>query len=117
MFVSLVAMIDGALGLLAPVGGAPLSLERGFGFVFSPLAWCLGIPWKEAQAAGSLLGVKLMLTEFTAFIDLAKLGPAVISDRTPDHHDLRALRLRQHRLGGDQRGRLLDPGPRRGRRR
>jgi CNT family concentrative nucleoside transporter len=82
VFVSLVAMIDGALGLLAPVGGAPLSLERGFGLVFSPLAWCLGIPWKEAQPAGSLLGVKLMLTEFTAFIDLAKLGPAVISDRT-----------------------------------
>jgi CNT family concentrative nucleoside transporter len=82
VFVSLVAMIDGALGLLAPVGGAPLSLERGFGLVFSPLAWCLGVPWKEAQAAGSLLGVKLMLTEFTAFIDLAKLGPAVISDRT-----------------------------------
>jgi concentrative nucleoside transporter, CNT family len=82
VFVSLVAMIDGALGLLAPVGGAPLSLERGFGFVFAPLAWCLGIPWKEAPAAGSLLGVKLMLTEFTAFIDLAKLGPAVISDRT-----------------------------------
>jgi len=82
VFVSLVAMIDGALGLLAPVGGAPLSLERGFGFVFAPLAWCLGIPWKEAQPAGSLLGVKLMLTEFTAFIDLAKLGPAVISDRS-----------------------------------
>jgi CNT family concentrative nucleoside transporter len=82
VFVSLVAMIDGALGLLAPVGGAPLSLERGFGLVFSPLAWCLGVPWKEAQAAGSLLGVKLMLTEFTAFINLAKLGPEVISDRT-----------------------------------
>ncbi len=82
VFVSLVAMVDGALGLLAPVGGAPLSLERGFGLVFSPLAWCLGIPWKEAQAAGALLGVKLMLTEFTAFIDLSKLGPAVISDRT-----------------------------------
>jgi CNT family concentrative nucleoside transporter len=82
VFVSLVAMIDGALGLLAPVGGAPLSLERGFGLVFSPLAWCLGIPWKEAQAAGALLGVKLMLTEFTAFIDMAKLGPGVLSDRS-----------------------------------
>jgi len=82
VFVSLVAMIDGALGLLAPVGGAPLSLERGFGLVLSPLAWCLGVPWKEAQAAGSLLGVKLMLTEFTAFINLAKLGPEAISDRT-----------------------------------
>ena len=82
VFVSLVAMVDGALGLFAPVGGAPLSLERGFGLIFAPLAWCMGVPWKEAQAAGSLLGVKLMLTEFTAFIDLAKLGPAVISDRT-----------------------------------
>ena len=82
VFVSLVAMIDGALGRLAPVGGAPLSLERGFGLLFAPLAWCLGVPWKEAQAAGSLLGVKLMLTEFTAFIDLAKLGPEAISDRT-----------------------------------
>ena len=82
VFVAIVAMIDGALGLLAPVGGAPLSLERMFGVVFSPLAWCLGVPWQEAQAAGSLLGVKLMLTEFTAFIDLAKIAPGVISDRT-----------------------------------
>jgi concentrative nucleoside transporter, CNT family len=82
VFVAIVAMIDGALGLLAPVGGAPISLERIFGLVLSPLAWCLGVPWKEAQAAGSLLGVKLMLTEFTAFIDLAKIAPGVISDRT-----------------------------------
>jgi CNT family concentrative nucleoside transporter len=82
VFVSLVAMVDGLLGLLAPVGGAPLSLERGLGVLFSPLAWCLGVPWKEAGAAGSLLGVKLILTEFTAFIDLAKLGPEVVSERT-----------------------------------
>ncbi|HVM99821.1 MAG TPA: nucleoside transporter C-terminal domain-containing protein [Caulobacteraceae bacterium] len=82
VFVSLVAMVDGALGLLMPVGGAPLSVERILGVAFSPLAWCLGVPWKEAQAAGSLLGVKLMLTEFTAFIDLAKLGTAAISERT-----------------------------------
>jgi CNT family concentrative nucleoside transporter len=82
VFVALVAMIDGMLGQLAPVGGAPISLERIFGVIFAPLAWCLGVPWKESQAAGSLLGVKLTLTEFTAFIDLSKLGPAVISDRT-----------------------------------
>ncbi|HUO11265.1 MAG TPA: nucleoside transporter C-terminal domain-containing protein [Caulobacteraceae bacterium] len=82
VFVSLVAMVDGLLGLLAPVGGSPLSLERGFGLLFAPLAWCIGVPWKEAGAAGSLLGVKLMLTEFTAFFDLAKLGPDVLSPRT-----------------------------------
>ena len=82
VFVSLVAMVDGALGLLAPVGGAPVSLERIFGIALSPLAWCLGVPWREAQTAGSLLGVKLMLTEFTAFFQLSKLGPEAVSDRT-----------------------------------
>ena len=82
VFVAIVAMIDGALGLLAPVGGAPISLERIFGVVFSPLAWCLGVPSNEAQTAGSLLGAKLMLTEFTAFIDLANLAPGVVSERT-----------------------------------
>ena len=82
VFVALVAMIDGILGLFAPVGGAPLSLERIFGLAFAPLAWCIGAPWKEAQAAGALLGAKLMLTEFTAFFDMAKMGPNVLSDRT-----------------------------------
>jgi CNT family concentrative nucleoside transporter len=82
VFVALVAMINGLLGLLAPVGGAPLSVERGLGVVFAPLAWCLGIPWKEAPTAGSLLGVKLVLTEFTAFFDLAKLDPSTFSERS-----------------------------------
>jgi CNT family concentrative nucleoside transporter len=82
VFVALVAMVDGLLGLLPKVLNAPLSIERIAGAVFSPLAWCMGIPWKEAPAAGSLLGVKLVLTEFTAFIDLAKFGPEVVSERT-----------------------------------
>ena len=82
VFVALVAMLDGMLNLLPNVGGAPLSVERGLGLLFAPLAWCLGITWKEAPAAGSLLGVKLVLTEFSAFIDLAKMGPDVISERT-----------------------------------
>jgi len=82
VFVALVAMVDGLLGLLPQVMNAPLSIERIAGAVFSPLAWCMGSPWKEAPAAGSLLGVKLVLTEFTAFIDLSKLGPDVVSERT-----------------------------------
>jgi len=82
VFVSLVAMIDGLLGRLPPIGGAAASVERGLGLVFAPLAWCLGIPWKEAGTAGSLLGVKLVLTEFTAFIKLASLGPGLLSDRS-----------------------------------
>jgi CNT family concentrative nucleoside transporter len=82
VFVSLIAMVDGLLGLLPNVAGAPMSVERGLGVIFAPLAWALGISWKEAPAAGSLLGVKLVLTEFTAFIDLSKMPAAVISDRT-----------------------------------
>jgi CNT family concentrative nucleoside transporter len=82
VFVSLVAMINGLLALAPAAGGAPLSVERGLGIVFAPLAWALGIRWADAPAAGSLLGVKLVLTEFTAFIDLAKIPLGAIEDRT-----------------------------------
>jgi CNT family concentrative nucleoside transporter len=82
VFVALIAMIDGLLGRLPPVAGAPLSVERGLGVLFAPLAWIIGIPWREAPASGQLLGVKLVLTEFTAFLDLAKLGPEAISPRS-----------------------------------
>ena len=82
VFVALIAMVDGLLGLVPAVGGSALSVERILGVVFAPLAWLIGIPWREAPAAGGLLGVKLVLTEFTAFLDLSKLGPAVISERT-----------------------------------
>jgi CNT family concentrative nucleoside transporter len=50
--------------------------------IFSPLAWVMGIPWREAPTAGALLGVKLVLTEFTAFANLAHLAPGAVSDRT-----------------------------------
>jgi CNT family concentrative nucleoside transporter len=82
VFVALIAMVNGLLGLAPAVGGAPLSVERVLGLLFSPLAWSMGIPWKEAPAAGGLLGVKLVLTEFTAFANLSHLAPGVISDRT-----------------------------------
>ena len=82
VFVSLVAMADGLLGLGPTIAGAPASIERTLGWLFSPLAWAMGIPWREAPIAGSLLGVKLVLTEFTAFAHLSNLPPDVISERT-----------------------------------
>jgi CNT family concentrative nucleoside transporter len=60
--------------------GEPLTIERVLGYVFSPLAWAIGIPWDEAGKAGSLLGTKLVLTEFLAFIKLG--ADPDISDRT-----------------------------------
>jgi len=82
VFVALVAMIDGLLGLLPPIAGAPLSVERALGVIFAPLAWSLGIPWADAPAAGSLLGVKLVLTEFTAFIKLGAIPVDAMAERS-----------------------------------
>lgn len=58
------------------------TLQVLFGYVFAPLAWIIGIPWSEAQAAGGLLGVKLFLTEFVAFIDLGTTSASVLSERS-----------------------------------
>jgi CNT family concentrative nucleoside transporter len=82
VFVAIVAMINGVLGLFPPVGGAPLSVERGLGVIFAPLAWSIGVPWKDAPIAGSLLGVKLVLTEFTAFIKLGGIPVTALDERT-----------------------------------
>lgn len=58
------------------------TLQVIFGYVFAPLAWVIGIPTNEAQTAGSLLGVKLFLTEFIAFIDLGGTSTALLSERS-----------------------------------
>ena len=82
VFVAIVAMLNGLLGLLPNVGGAPPSVERGLGVVFAPLAWAMGVRWADAPTAGSLLGVKLVLTEFTAFIRMGAMPAAAIDERT-----------------------------------
>ena len=82
VFVALVAMLNGMLGFFGPVGGELLSVERGLGILFAPLAWAIGVPWKDAPAAGSLLGVKLVLTEFTAFIRMGAISIDAMDPRT-----------------------------------
>jgi CNT family concentrative nucleoside transporter len=82
VFVALVALVDILLGALPAVGGAPLTLERIFGWLFAPLAWASGIPWAEAQVAGFLLGKKTVLNEMVAYFDLAALPPAALSERS-----------------------------------
>ncbi|HZZ67393.1 MAG TPA: nucleoside transporter C-terminal domain-containing protein [Phenylobacterium sp.] len=82
VFVALVAMVNGVFGLFPPVAGAPVSVERILGVVFAPLAWALGVRWADAPTAGSLLGVKLVLTEFTAFIRMGAIPAGGIDERT-----------------------------------
>ena len=82
VFVALTAMVNNILGSLGDVNGAPLSVERGLGIVFSPLAWAIGVPWHDAPTAGSLLGVKLVLTEFTAFIRMGAIPVDAMDPRS-----------------------------------
>ena len=79
VFVALAALVNMGLGHLN-IGGQPMTIERIFGVIFAPLAWSLGLPWKEAGEGGQLLGVKLVLTEFTAFIRLG--GDTELSERS-----------------------------------
>jgi CNT family concentrative nucleoside transporter len=79
---SLVALVNMGLASLPEFNGVALSLERMAGWIFSPLAWCMGIPWPEAQLAGELLGIKTMTNEFIAYIRLAEIDPLLLSERT-----------------------------------
>jgi CNT family concentrative nucleoside transporter len=65
-FIALIYLLNGLLGLV-PFHGAPLSMERIFGAVFAPVAWALGIPWKDCVDVGNLLGTRLVLNEFIAY--------------------------------------------------
>ena len=67
---------------VSTVFDAPLTVERMLGWIFAPVAWLIGVEWKDADVAGWLLGVKLTLTEFVAFIDLGKVPAAEMTERT-----------------------------------
>ena len=79
VFVSLVSMGNRFLGLFPEFMGEPITLQRCLGVVMSPVAWLMGIPWQEAGAAGSLLGVKTILNEFYAFTQLSTLNDTALS--------------------------------------
>jgi len=81
-FIALIALLNGLIGGVAGlVGIEGLSLQKIFGWIFSPLMWLLSIPWEEAQAAGALFGEKLILNEFVAFSNLNEYL-AGMSERT-----------------------------------
>ena len=82
VLIALVSLVNIILGTLPEVFGAPLTLQRLFGWIFAPLTWSLGIPWHEAVVAGSLLGSKTILNELVAYLDLAGLDPQALSVRS-----------------------------------
>lgn len=77
-FVAIIALLNGALGWLGSlVGFNDLSIEGVLGYLFSPIAWLLGVPWSEAGQAGSYIGQKLVLNEFLAYINLVANGDSL----------------------------------------
>jgi CNT family concentrative nucleoside transporter len=82
VMVALVHLANAILGMLPDVLGAPVTLQRVLGLIMAPVCWLMGIPWSEAQAAGSLMGIKTILNEFIAYLELAKLPADALSERS-----------------------------------
>ena len=81
VIVALVALANIILAHLPPVWGAPLTIERVFGWLFAPVVWLYGVPWNEAMTAGSLMGEKTVLNEFVAYLKLAALPQGALDPR------------------------------------
>lgn len=74
VFTAIVALINFSLAAAGDINGAPMSVERVLGWFFAPLVWLAGIPWAEAQTAGSIMGLKTALNEIFAYDALAGAG-------------------------------------------
>src|SRR5262249_27695192 len=75
VLVALVHLANSILSILPTIGGAAISLQRMLGLVMAPVCWLMGLPWSQADTAGSLMGTKTVLNELIAYVDLSKLAP------------------------------------------
>ena len=80
-FIALIALLNGVIGWAGGLmGNEDLTFQVILGYVFQPLAWTLGVPWEEANIAGSFIGQKMVVNEFVAYLDFLKyqseLSPA-----------------------------------------
>jgi len=74
-FVALVALVNGMFGFVHNyIAWFPPSLDIVLGWIFRPIAWAMGVSWKDSQIVGNLLGLRMVLNEFVAFIELGKHG-------------------------------------------
>lgn len=81
-FIALIALFNGMLGAVGGWFGYPqLSFELIMGYAFAPVSFLMGVPWHDAHAVGTLLGKKLILNEFVAYLDL-KDQMSTLSERS-----------------------------------
>jgi CNT family concentrative nucleoside transporter len=82
VLVALVHLANAILGLLPHLGGDPVTLQRLLGYVMAPVCWLMGIPGNQAVTAGGLMGVKTILNELIAYLELAKLPADALDPRS-----------------------------------
>lgn len=82
VMVAMIHLVNALLALLPSVGGGPLTLQGILGRLMAPVVWLMGVPWPEAAAAGSLMGIKTMLNELLAYLEMSRLAPGVLSERS-----------------------------------
>jgi|TARA_R110000868_G_scaffold139782_4_gene354886 CNT family concentrative nucleoside transporter len=72
-FIALIALLNGVIGWAGGLFGVEdLTFQFILGYVFQPVAWALGVPWEEANIAGSFIGQKMVVNEFVAYLDFLK---------------------------------------------
>jgi len=82
VMVALISLANAVLGLLPAISGGPATLQRLLGWLFAPVVWLIGIPWQEAASAGQLMGIKTVLNELLAYVQLASLPADALSERS-----------------------------------
>jgi CNT family concentrative nucleoside transporter len=82
VLVALVHLVNLILGMLPAIAGAPITLQRVLGLIMAPVCWLMGVPWAEAATAGALMGIKTILNELIAYLELAALPPEALSARS-----------------------------------
>jgi len=79
VLVALVSLINQILALFPAINGQTVSLQGLLGYVMAPFAWLIGIPWEQAITAGQLMGIKVVLNELLAFIQLSQISEEELS--------------------------------------
>src|SRR5947209_7197151 len=82
VLVALVHLANAIIGVLPQIAGAPITLERLLGYAMAPVCWLIGIPWQQATTAGALMGVKTVLNELIAYVELSKLPADALDPRS-----------------------------------
>jgi len=80
--VSLVTLLNMALGLLPNWDGAAFTLQRLFALPFRPVMWLIGVPWAETASASTLMATKTVLNEFVAYLNFSQLPAETFSPRS-----------------------------------